>query len=77
MRPFLAVHGLGDDESLAEVGKQAQDDETRRLRVAILDAEQEEAKITAVDSLIARKDEQHEAVVAVLTAENHAALALV
>ena len=52
---------LGGDERLAEVGKQAQDDETRRLRVAILYAEQEEAKIAAVDSLIAKKDEEKDA----------------
>ena len=44
---------LGDDECLAEVGK-TEDDETRRLRIAILDAEQEEDKMAAADQLIAQ-----------------------
>ena len=50
-------------------GGVTQDDETRRLRVAILDAEQEEAKVAAVDSLIAKKDEEKDAAVAAKDAE--------
>ena len=52
-----------------------------QLHVQVLDAEREADKVQAMAQLIAhkeaKKDEQYEAVVAVLTAENHAALALV
>ena len=67
---LLNMLALGDDENLAEVGK-AEDDETVQLRVKVLDAEQEEDKAEAMAQLIAhkeaKKDEQHEAAVAVLT----------
>ena len=47
---------LSDDECLAKVGN-TEDDETRRLRIAILDAEQEEDKMAAATELIAQRDE--------------------
>ena len=50
---LLSKLGLCADERLAEVGK-TEDDETRRLRIAILDAEQEEDKMAAADQLIAQ-----------------------
>eukprot|EP01045_Picozoa_sp_COSAG04_P047252 COSAG04_NODE_17541_length_466_cov_1.038147_1_plen_71_part_01 len=52
---LLSQLELSDDESLAEVGK-TEDDETRRLRIAILDAEQEEDKMAAAGELIAQRD---------------------
>ena len=42
---------LGDNEDLAEVGK-TEDEATRQIRIDILDAEQEEVKMEAVDQLI-------------------------
>ena len=52
---LLSQLGLSADESLADVGK-TEDDETRRLRIAILDAEQEEDKMAAATELIAQRD---------------------
>eukprot|EP01045_Picozoa_sp_COSAG04_P014778 COSAG04_NODE_1124_length_8149_cov_4.403700_5_plen_239_part_00 len=52
---LLSQLDLSDDERLAEVGK-TEDDETRRLRIAILDAEQEEDKMAAAAELIAQRD---------------------
>ena len=67
---MLSQLELSDDESLAEVGK-TEDDETRRLRIAILDAEREEDKMAAAGELIAQRD----AIIAQLDAEKEVALA--
>ena len=72
---LLGKLGLSGDENLAEVGK-TEDEAALQLRVAILDAEQEDARMAAVDSLVAhkeaKKDERHEAIVAALTAAKDA-----
>ena len=68
---LLSKLELGDDASLAEVGK-TEDEAALQLRVAILDAEQEDVRMAAVDSLVAHKE--HAAVAAVM-AEKEAALA--
>ena len=69
---LLAKLQLTDDECLAEVGK-TEDDETRRLRIAILDAEQEEDKMVAAGELIAQRDAEKaakEAALAEVTAKD-------
>ena len=54
--------------STAWASSKTEDEAALQLRIAILDAEQEDARMVAVDSLVAHK-------VAVLTAEKDAALA--
>ena len=52
---LLSQLGLSADDSLAEAGK-TEDDETRQLRIAALDAEQDEDKMAVVSKLIAQRD---------------------
>ena len=66
---------LSSDESLAEAGRIEEDEAITRLRVAVLDAEQDEARVAAMTELLAKKDEEKEAALAKLAAEKDAELA--
>eukprot|EP01045_Picozoa_sp_COSAG04_P020261 COSAG04_NODE_2054_length_4901_cov_1.544565_4_plen_145_part_00 len=66
--------GLTNDPELAEAGK-TEDGETLQLRVDILEAEQDEAKLVAFDRLVHKKDEEKGEALARQAAENDTTLA--
>ena len=66
---LLAALDLADDTTLADAGK-TEDDETLQLRVDILEAEEDGAKMAAFNRLVRKTDEELAAKDAALAAKD-------